>query len=135
MTGGGSETYDIGENTLIPYLLNRGVNSIDYMICSHFDTDHVGGLKSVLENLKVKNIIISKQSEKSENFKQIIEIVKNKKINIIVVKANDKIMFDKSSYMEVLYPSEDFMHDDINNNSIVAKFICNNTRILFTRGY
>lgn len=135
MTGGGSETYDIGENTIIPYLLNRGIKSIDYIICSHFDTDHVGGLKSVLKNLKVKNIVVSKQSEQSENFEQIMEIVMNKKIDVIVVKARDKVLFDKYSYMDVLYPTEDFMHDDINNNSIVAKFICNNTSMLFTRRY
>ena len=64
-----------------------------------------------------------------------MEIVMNKKINIIVVKARDKVVFDKYSYMDVLYPTEDFMHDDINNNSIVAKFICNNTSMLFTRRY
>ena len=39
--GGGSETYDVGKNVLIPYLLNRRINKIDYIICSHFDTDHV----------------------------------------------------------------------------------------------
>lgn len=39
--GGGSESYDIGKNILLPYLLNRRIDKIDYMICSHFDTDHV----------------------------------------------------------------------------------------------
>lgn len=38
--GGGSEKYDIGNNTLIPYLLNRKITQIDYMMISHFDTDH-----------------------------------------------------------------------------------------------
>lgn len=40
--GGGNENYDIGENVLIPYLLNKKINSIDYLMISHFDTDHVG---------------------------------------------------------------------------------------------
>ena len=40
--GGGSKDYDVGKNTLLPYLLDRGYNSIDYMIISHFDNDHVG---------------------------------------------------------------------------------------------
>lgn len=40
--GGGSKDYDVGKNTLLPYLLDRGCNSIDYMIISHFDNDHVG---------------------------------------------------------------------------------------------
>ena len=39
--GGGSENYDVGKNILLPYLLNRRINKIDYMIVSHFDTDHV----------------------------------------------------------------------------------------------
>lgn len=39
--GGGAESYDIGKNILVPYLLDRGINKIDYIIISHFDTDHV----------------------------------------------------------------------------------------------
>ena len=38
--GGGNEKYDIGNNTLIPYLLDRKIIQIDYMMISHFDTDH-----------------------------------------------------------------------------------------------
>lgn len=39
--GGGNEEYDIGKNVVIPYLLSRKINKIDYLIISHFDTDHV----------------------------------------------------------------------------------------------
>lgn len=41
--GGGSvnSDYDVGKNTLLPYLLDRGFNSIDFIVVSHFDNDHV----------------------------------------------------------------------------------------------
>ncbi len=39
--GGGSSSYDVGKNTLLPYLLDRKIKKIDYMIISHFDNDHV----------------------------------------------------------------------------------------------
>jgi len=39
--GGGSENYNVGKNVLIPYLLNKKINKIDYLMISHFDTDHV----------------------------------------------------------------------------------------------
>lgn len=39
--GGGLENYDIGKKILIPYLLNKKIKTIDYVIISHFDTDHV----------------------------------------------------------------------------------------------
>ena len=40
--GGGSSTYDVGKNTLVPYLLDRKIKKLDYVIVSHFDQDHVG---------------------------------------------------------------------------------------------
>ena len=39
--GGGSETYDVGKNILLPYLLDRKIKKVDYIIISHFDQDHV----------------------------------------------------------------------------------------------
>lgn len=41
--GGGSEfgSFDVGKSTLLPYVLDRGYTKIDYVIISHFDTDHV----------------------------------------------------------------------------------------------
>ena len=39
--GGGATNYDVGANTLIPYLLARKVKKLDYVIISHFDQDHV----------------------------------------------------------------------------------------------
>ncbi len=42
--GGGNRNtdFDIGESTLIPYILNRGFTKIDIIIISHFDLDHIG---------------------------------------------------------------------------------------------
>lgn len=64
-----------------------------------------------------------------------MEIAKERKVNVIGVSAGESIRFDKTSYIKILYPTKELPHDDINNNSIVAKFICNGTSILFTRGY
>jgi competence protein ComEC len=41
---GGGNIFDqdaVGKNTLLPYLLDRGITKIDYIIVSHFDSDHV----------------------------------------------------------------------------------------------
>lgn len=42
--GGGNEnieSYDVGKNVLLPYLLDRGITKLDYIFISHFDSDHV----------------------------------------------------------------------------------------------
>ncbi len=45
-----------GVRTVIPYLRAAGVNSLDAVICSHFDRDHAGGLIDVLRIFKVKAV-------------------------------------------------------------------------------
>ena len=133
--GGGSEfgNFDVGENILLPYLLDRRIKKIDYIIISHFDSDHVGGLFAVMENLDIKNIVISKQGENSENFKKFKDIVEKKKINVIIVKKGDYIKIDKYSYLEILFPTEQLIQENVlNNNSIVFKFNTMGINMLFT---
>lgn len=133
--GGGSEfgNFDVGKSILLPYLLDRRITNIDYLIISHFDSDHVKGLFAILENLKVNNIIISKQGEDSNNFKEFIEIIKDKNIRLIIVKKGDLLKIDKLTFIEILFPEEKLITNNIlNNNSIVFKLISNKFSILFT---
>lgn len=134
--GGGTEfesDFDIGKQTLLPEILGQGITKIDYLLISHFDSDHVGGLLTVLESLKVKNAIISRQIEESGNYKKFLKIVKDKKINVMVVKKDDEICIEKNLKIDVLWPKREQITDNVlNNNSIVAKVIYNNFSILFT---
>ena len=134
--GGGSEfgNYDVGKNTLFPYLLDRGVDKLDYIMISHFDSDHCKGLEYVLENIKVENIVLGLQYEDYENLKDILKIVEDKKINIICVQANDILEIDKYTYFIILWPNPENMisENSINNNSIVAKLNYYDFSILFT---
>lgn len=127
-----SETFDVGESTLVPYLLNRGVDTLDYIIISHFDADHCNGFIAVLDKIKVKKVIISKQAELCNEYETIINIIKEKNIPVQIVKKGDKIQFDKFVYIHILYPTEKLKFSDINNNSIVCKLIYGNFSMLFT---
>ncbi len=39
--GGKESSYDYGKNVIVPYLLDKKIRTIDYIIVSHFDSDHV----------------------------------------------------------------------------------------------
>ena len=86
------------------------------MIISHFDADHANGLIAILENIKVKNVVISKQAEICDEYTKIIDIVKNKNIKVVVVKAGDKLTIEQDLAIEILYPNEKLDFTDINNN-------------------
>lgn len=134
--GGGSEStsFDIGKRTLIPFILDKGYTKIDYIIISHFDQDHVGGILTVMEELKVGRIIISKQGEDSENYNKFKEIVRKKKIKVLVIEERDKVQIEKNLCIDFLWPNnEKFIQENIlNNNSIVCKLVYKNFSILFT---
>lgn len=133
--GGGSEQSDyIGESVVVPYLLNRRIKKIDYMVISHFDTDHVGGLLTVMEELEVKNVIISKQGESSENYRRFKRIAKEKKIKVIVVSKGDKIQIEKDLYFTILWPNNGGLIPEnvLNNNSVVCKLSYKRFSMLFT---
>ncbi len=133
--GGGSNTssFDVGKNTLLPYILDKGYNKIDLMIISHFDSDHVGGLFTIMEEIKVEKILIAKQEEQSENYKHFLNIVREKKIPVIVGKRGDKINIEKDLYLDILFPeSKQIEENKINNNSLVFNLHYGNFSMLFT---
>lgn len=132
--GGGStsNSYDVGKDTLIPYILDKGYRKIDYLFISHFDQDHIGGILSVLEELKVGKIYITKQGERSENYEKFLKIVKQKNITVQLLKAGDKIVMDTITF-HILWPIEKQIEENIlNNNAMVMKLQYKDFSMLFT---
>ena len=117
---------------LLSYLLDRRVSTIDYIMISHFDSDHCNGLKEVLENIKVKNILICSQAYFSDEYKDIAKIINSKDIKVIFVNQGDKLNVGRNVKLDIFYPPEKLNYDDLNNNSIVAKLTYNSFSILFT---
>ncbi|GEM_PF-1431257 len=49
--------WSAGARIVVPYLHCTGVNTVDAIICSHFDRDHCGGLYDVLEMTRVREVL------------------------------------------------------------------------------
>ena len=132
--GGGStsNTFDVGKDTLLPYLLDRGYTKIDYIFISHFDQDHVGGVLSLLEELKIGQIFISKQEETSDNYEEFLGEVKKKNLQVREVKAGDKITIGDVTF-HILWPIEKQIEENqLNNNAMVMKLQYKDFSMLFT---
>ena len=132
--GGGStsSSFDVGKDTLIPYLLDRGYTKLDYVFISHFDQDHVGGILSLLEELKVGQIFVSKQEEESENYEEFLGRVKEKNLQVREVKKGDKIIIGDVTF-HILWPIEKQIEENqLNNNAMVMKLQYKEFSMLFT---
>lgn len=93
-----------------------------------------GGIITLIQKLKVKNIIISKQKKDNDNLKEFLKIIENKNNNIILVEAGKRLEIEKDIYIDILWPSDNSKVSEniLNNNSIVAKINYNKVSILFT---
>jgi len=119
-SGGGisAEDYDVGKNTLLPYLIDRKVYKIDYIIVSHFDADHCRAFLHVMKYIKVKNAIIAKQFKISRMYSEFLEIANKKKINIIYVKENDHFKF-KDFRIDIYNPNDEAIMENVMNNNAI----------------
>lgn len=98
---------DSGDNKkdiLVKYLLDKRIKTIDYIIISHFDSDHCNGFIDVLNRLSVKNVIIGKQYENTSEYEYIINIIKNKKIKLHIAETGQKIQIEKYIIIDIIWP-------------------------------
>lgn len=52
-----TRNFDAGSAIVAPYLYAQGIRAIDYLVVSHRDMDHAGGVKGLLEKIQVGKIL------------------------------------------------------------------------------
>lgn len=126
--------FDVGKNTVFPYLLDRGIVSLDYVIVSHFDSDHCQGFNFILKNMKVKTAIICNIGQESEEYNHFVILAKENKTKIRYVQKGSIIKLGKNKIIEILYPDKNEKINDNakNDNAIVFKLTWNKFSMLFT---
>jgi len=71
--------FSIVENKTIPYLKSLGINSLDYLIITHGDYDHMGEAINLVENFKVEKVIFN-CGEFNDIEKELINLLDKKRI-------------------------------------------------------
>ena len=129
----GSNESNIGETTIIPFLLDYGVTKLDAVVASHGHDDHIQGLIPVLKEFNVDNLIIPDCPDKKE-LGLLVSISKARGINVEACDKGDEIWLDKNTYFSTLHPDKNISITEsaLNNLSLVLKLNYGNTSILFT---
>lgn len=87
-----------------------------------------------MQEMKVKNAIITKQVEDSDNFQEFLKTANEENVNIILVEAGNKVHIEKDLYFDVLWPNPQYYisENSLNNNSLVCKLVYKEFSMLFT---
>ena len=111
--------------------------SIDVVILTHPEKDHLAGLIEVLKRYKIDFIFwtgVKRETEMWHLWKEVLEKEKKEGARVVLAKAGQKIVASKASIF-IIYPFEDLegkLTKDSNNTSIVFKLVYGKNSFLFT---
>ncbi|MBC2062543.1 DNA internalization-related competence protein ComEC/Rec2 [Listeria marthii] len=119
--------FTIGESTLTPVLKSKGISSLDKVIITHSDADHMEGLDDLAKNISIKELIFAQGAENKAIMKEALDAMPQVKQTIILAGANWQVGENR---FECLYPTQAGVGG--NDDSIVLKAILDNKVWLFT---
>lgn len=131
-SGGENLLYDGGNRAhadeVVQYLKNHQVETIDYMISSHYDEDHLGGLVKCLDNFEVEHVLGSDYVHTSDLFNTFMNTATAHAIIVEYPSVGDTYEFGTGSFT-VMAP--DGISQNSNDNSVVIRLVNGNNSFMF----
>ncbi|WP_304649767.1 MBL fold metallo-hydrolase [Sporosarcina sp. ACRSL] len=113
---------------VVDFLKAKGIKKLDFVVATHPDADHIGGLIEVLNTFNVTNFIDSGYVHTSQTYYELLTLIDKKNIKFTVAEELDKIALDPKMVIRVLYADENAK--DSNDASIVLKATYNKVSFL-----
>ena len=121
--------YEVGRQVVVPYLKGKGIASIDAMILTHADADHVEGAEEIVKEIRVKEIHVSPNSWGDKSLEELRIEAEKRYIPIAEKMAGVSWNVGQTVYA---YLSPHDLQYEGNNDSLVLYVQHGDFRALFT---
>ncbi len=115
---------------VVLFLKSKGVSTLDVVIATHPDADHIGGLIKVLNTFKVNQFIDSGKVHTTQTYFNMLSIIDTKNIPFKVANAGDNVALDSLVKAKILYADKNAA--DSNDASVVTKVSYGSVGFLLT---
>lgn len=135
--GGSTSVSKVGTYRILPFLKTAGVKSLDYIVVTHTDADHISGVQELLGQagapggLKIGTLLLSGNSMKEETGKKLMELAGEQGISVGCLEKGKELR-DSSARLWCLHPDGGKVYDDVNEASIVLRLECGNFTVMLT---
>jgi competence protein ComEC len=131
---GESVLIDGGNNqmgdTVVHDIQNLHINEINAMIATHPDADHIGGLDTVLKNIKIDNVYTPKVTSNTKTYEDFIMAVKDKGLKL--KEAKEGVSIDLQGVIAKFVGPVKTYGTETNDWSAVLKLTYGKNSFLFT---
>lgn len=131
--GGEYMLIDAGDNdqgtTVQNYLTKQGVKTLKYVVGTHPDADHIGGLDVILYKFNCQTVMMPDVESDTATYRDVLDAMKEKGYRNTVPKAGTSYELGDASFV-IAGPVNSY--EDTNNHSIVIRLTHGDNTFLFT---
>lgn len=106
--------------------------TIDALVITNPDADHMSGFLYILQNYKVGQVFESGTTNDSETYKKFKEEIKKQNIKSTIVTKGMRLHIGGGAYIDILFPDRDVSTWERNDGSIVARLVYGESTIMLT---
>lgn len=110
--GGDRET----SSFVVSFLKEQGITSLDYVVVSHYDSDHLAGIIGVLNAFECSTVLAPDYEGDTKLYESFLSTVEEKELPVIYPRLGDTFSFAESSFRVVSPVSYEYR--DANSNSL-----------------
>ena len=136
--GGSTSTASVGKYRILPFLKYNGIRTLDYMIMTHEDEDHISGQLELMETaqehgIQIKMLLLPEPSNTSagENYQKMRTIARKNGISVRYIHKGNLLRMDSIS-LYCLHPEKGFDAESANAYSTTLRLTCGDFSMLFT---
>lgn len=126
-TENGNMMIDAGNNswgeTVVDVLEERGIGSLDYLILTHPDADHIGGADNVLREIQVEKVLMPDVQNDTITYQEVEDLITAEQIPVEHPYAGAEYVLGDAVFT-VLCPEENGVSaEDLNASSVGIKLV------------
>jgi competence protein ComEC len=139
--GGGfsdNSTFDVGASVLAPLLWRKKIKTVDTLILSHPNSDHLNGLIYIAEHFNVQRVWTNNEVRDTFGYRTLMDIIAKENIQIPAFQHLPHKQTIHGVELDILYPRVDFLKKKVtekwrntNNNSLVIRVAIGSVSFLF----
>ena len=114
---------------MLSYIESLGIETIDYLVLTHPDADHIGGAPEVINTFDVINCIMPDETKVSATFERTLDALEDNGVNVLLPEPGDEYTL-KNAVFRILAPLKT-TYTDTNDHSVVLRLQYGERSILF----